>query len=267
MGINAYTADWLLRHHEQGLFEGKRRIAEFGPQDFLFCRNYMKRAAARLHPDPDAARAFYHRIFPENADQCAPDSQKHFYTALGLAEYKAYDYYDARAEYQFDFNYVINMRDRFDVVTNFGTSEHVFNIGATFASMHNLLTVGGLGIFILPAMADIAHGFYNIHPILFKALAHFNKYEIVEHTYVDHAQGRALQHEEDPDNPAPFSDFLELRYDQSFTADAVARFARNLEQERRKAEAGLLSESVYDYNYVILRKLESVRFVWPSQVA
>lgn len=265
MGINAFTAKWMLEHFSDGLFSGMTRIAEFGPQDFLFCRNYMKVVAATLFPDPAAAKNFYDKIFPENSEQCARDSQKNFYKALGFSTYKSIDFYDDRADYQFDINYIINMRERFDVITNFGTAEHLSNIGSIFASTHNLLNKNGLALFILPAMGHITHGFFNIHPILFKALAYYNKYEIVEYTYVDNAQGRALAVEADPQDPAPFEDFLSVHYDEAFAMETAQRFKRNMEIEQGKAVDGQELTLVYDYNYVVLRKLENGRFTWPSQ--
>lgn len=265
MGINAFTVEWLLRLKNEGLFDEKKNIAEFGPQDFCYCEKYMKAVASSLFPEPALAERFYRRIFPEDRQGCAEDAQRYFYSVLGLEEYSGFDYYDTRAEYKFDLNYPVNMRDRFDVITNFGTAEHVSNIGAIFLSTHNLLNVGGLSLNILPAFGDINHGFFNIHPIFFKAMAHYNDYEIIEHIHVDHAEGRAFRREACPTDPSPFEDFLEVTYDDGFPRRVEERFARNMEWERkRRAETGEFSH-VYDYSYVVLRKRSNARFTWPSQ--
>lgn len=158
------------------------------------------------------------------------------------------------------------MRSRFDVITNFGTAEHVSNIGAVFLSTHNLLNVGGISLSILPAFGDINHGFFNIHPIFFKALAYCNDYEIVEHIHVDHAQSRALRREACATDPSPFEDFLDVTYDDGFPIRVEERFARNMEAERERRAEGGDHVRVYDYSYVVLRKRSNGRFTWPSQM-
>jgi len=265
MGISAFTAEWLIREYERGVFGGRRKLAEFGPQELTMCRNYMKYAATRLYDTPEFAYAFYDRVFPPGSASSAKNGQKTFYSSLGIVEYKSFDYYDSASDYPVDFNYVVNMRERFDIITNFGTSEHIANIGATFFSMHNLLNIGGLLVFILPSMGDINHGFFNIHPIFFKAFADWNKYEIVDYLYVDHALKRALMCENDPRGQEAFDDLLKVEYNNDFIEKVEDRFFENTRREKENAASHKEFLRVYDHSYVILEKRENSRFVWPAQ--
>ena len=69
-----------------------------------------------------------------------------------------------------------NFDDQFDLVTNNGTGEHVFDQKIVFENMHNLTKVGGIMLNILPFSLSINHGFFNFQPVLFRDLAYANDY-------------------------------------------------------------------------------------------
>jgi hypothetical protein len=69
--------------------------------------------------------------------------------------------------------------ETFDLVTNNGTGEHVFNQGAVFGNAHALCRVGGLMLHVLPFVNYLNHGFFSFNPILFHDLAAVNRYDIV----------------------------------------------------------------------------------------
>src|SRR3546814_7323570 len=66
---------------------------------------------------------------------------------------------------------------KFDLVTNNGTGEHIFNQDAVFENVHDLAKVGGAMLHILPMSPWVNHGFYNYNPILFRDIAAANRYE------------------------------------------------------------------------------------------
>jgi hypothetical protein len=69
--------------------------------------------------------------------------------------------------------------EKYDLVTNNGTGEHLFNQYAVFKNMHDLARCGGLLLFVLPFYNWLNHGFFNFNPILFVDLAAANSYELV----------------------------------------------------------------------------------------
>src|SRR5262249_52950547 len=87
---------------------------------------------------------------------------------------------DVRSEYRFDLNEPVTLPRKFDVITNFGTLEHVFNPASVVKCMHDHLETGGLGLHVLPTRGDYNHGFYNIHSTWFRDLAAANRSEIVD---------------------------------------------------------------------------------------
>jgi hypothetical protein len=69
----------------------------------------------------------------------------------------------------------------FDIVTNHGTTEHIFNQANVFKLMHDLTVLGGLMIHAVPTPKfGPSHGFYYYDESIFDDLAHANDYEILQ---------------------------------------------------------------------------------------
>lgn len=66
----------------------------------------------------------------------------------------------------------------FDLVTNWGTTEHVFDQAQCWRTIHDLTKVGGYIAGEQPFIGYKDHGFYSIHPTLIKDVAAVNGYEI-----------------------------------------------------------------------------------------
>jgi len=98
-----------------------------------------------------------------------------FYESLGFS-YLALDVNENMGSVIVDLNETGHTY-RADLVTNNGTSEHIFNQAAIFQNAHDMST--DLMIHILPFTPWLNHGFYNYNPILFRDLAFANDYEIV----------------------------------------------------------------------------------------
>ena len=70
------------------------------------------------------------------------------------------------------------LRGKFDLVTNMGTSEHVFNQENVFRVVHDLCRPNGTMFHSVPAIGYLNHGLINYHPAFFVLLAEANEYEI-----------------------------------------------------------------------------------------
>jgi SAM-dependent methyltransferase len=110
------------------------------------------------------------------------------YTHLGLTKRTCIDYSD-NADIRINLNYtalsVPGIESRFDVVTNQGFSEHVFNQYATFECIHHICKPGGHILHVLPCQgwADgggWGHGFFQYQPNFFRHLAAANNYKIID---------------------------------------------------------------------------------------
>ncbi len=106
-----------------------------------------------------------------------------FYRAIGFSGYRTIDVNSRYGSLVMDLNRDIashyGFRETFDLVTNNGTGEHVFNQAAVFANAHTLCKVGGVMLHVLPFVNYLNHGFFSFNPILFHDLAAANAYEIL----------------------------------------------------------------------------------------
>ena len=73
-----------------------------------------------------------------------------------------------------------NKKNTFDLVTNIGTTEHIFNQSNCFKAIHDATTKNGVMIHALPMNNSLEHGLFNYQPNLFFSLALSNKYEIID---------------------------------------------------------------------------------------
>jgi hypothetical protein len=113
------------------------------------------------------------------------DSTKDFYNSHGFA-YLALDVNTDKDAAIFDFNESLEFNEQqynttplmASLVTNIGTSEHVFDQAKIFQHAHDLCLNGGIMFHQLPFTTWINHGFFNYNPIFFQDLAAANNYKI-----------------------------------------------------------------------------------------
>lgn len=112
-----------------------------------------------------------------------------FYKALGFQSYTAIDINSKFGSLLMDLNLDLHRDYQFtstyDLVTNNGTGEHLFNQYQVFKNMHDLANVDGLMVHIMPFVNWINHGFFSFHPILYADLAAVNDYEVVRMTFAN----------------------------------------------------------------------------------
>lgn len=115
----------------------------------------------------DIAKVFYQVIFEYN-------------------EYTAIDLNGVSGEFiSHDLNTPFTHDKQYDLTTDFGTLEHVFDVSQSFRTMHELTKPGGFMMHILPCQGCYDHGFYNFHPTFFYDLAASNEYRIISALLID----------------------------------------------------------------------------------
>jgi SAM-dependent methyltransferase len=256
---------WLDQLAQKGAFAPGSAMVEIGPQDITTPRDAVLKIAQARRGDPFAAK-IVDEIF--DGAQARPTCQASFYSIFGIEKYAAIDPFDSRAEYAYDMNFPVPLQGRFDVVTNFGSAEHVFNVCQFFRNIHDMLRPGGLALHVLPAYGDINHGFYNFHPIFFGKLAEANGYDIVDYQYVHNFgnnnaafmdRGAATGYSYPKVTKDNASEYLEMRRSvyENFVANAGAPETTTYDR--------IHNNTVFDYSFVALRKTGHGSFVQPSQ--
>jgi hypothetical protein len=185
VAIGAIHLAWLRRLAKRNCFRGLHDIIDLGPQDIQLERSILERAMRQFVPKTEMDDLIA-QIYV-GGTTAGRDAQAPFYGLFGLGPYASIDATDERATYRIDLSNPIESLPEFDVVTNFGTTEHVFNIGEAFRSIHRLTRPGGVSLHCVPCFAFINHGFYNVHPNLLVEMARANGYTLVDFSYFDNA--------------------------------------------------------------------------------
>jgi SAM-dependent methyltransferase len=156
-------------------------VLEFGNQTFTVDRATLSRIVGRatgLGQDVGGLRAINALDKAARGDRVAA-----FYRCLGAGSYSAIDVNDRYGSLVMDLNRDLESAYAFhltyDLVTNSGTGEHIFDQMAVFRNAHKLARPGGLMVHVMPFMNYVNHGFYSFQPNLYHALAVANDYAIV----------------------------------------------------------------------------------------
>lgn len=187
MGTSAKTLSRLAALHGQGLLKNGASIMELGAQE-LYCAGqeaYVReiiRYFAERNPSIRGADSYTEEEIRQFANRGLFGKVM---SACGFV-YKAMDIFDADNTILFDLNLHTpgpELVERFDLVTNFGTTEHVINQYLSMKTIHEMAKPGGLIYHDLPFSGYHNHGYFSYNPLLFRQLAEANGYRIVMQHY------------------------------------------------------------------------------------
>jgi hypothetical protein len=196
VGVGVGAAKLLLELHGRRFFDGKQSIMEIGSQelhvtatDFAALmetagmRDYDWRPFSDLEHYPGVPRM-----------SAAP-----FYRLLGLPTYRSIDVNEDYGAIPLDLNVPLaddSLRGQFDVVTDFGSAEHVFNVSEAYRSIHRLCRADGLIIAIQGFYRG--NGYYLFDHSFFEGLAMANGYDVLFASFVisPHVEGSDAIHEQ-----------------------------------------------------------------------
>ena len=266
MAINSLQVAWISRLVQKKIIRPHNSIVDFGPQELLAKRQAVD-IYARRHRDGDTVTQKINEIYDGDKPRLILPAA--FYSLFGVERYRSIDLFDQQADWIRDCNQPFRLPERFNVVTNFGTAEHVFNIAAMLRSIHDVLLTGGVALHVLPTFGDIDHGFFNIHPTLYLDLAAANNYVIEDFCYVDRWDIRNKVFEEDIGADFDF-DSLPIRMEHicdrsTLQRMVVERFVENYKRLDTIKYGQLYSSVCYDYCLVALRKTRNQAFKLPVQ--
>jgi len=185
MAIGWIYFDYLDR---KGIFEGgSKRILDIGAQNIFdipveagmhFLRRYgsaLDDVALRARMEDISRRATWP---PKKAGVFLNE----FLEGTSL-DYLGLDIFPGPNVQLFDLNFhqlADAQQEAFDVVFNFGTTEHVFNQYNCFKALHEAAKPGAFIFHQVPCTGYMDHGYWIYSPRLFTDLAEANDYEVVE---------------------------------------------------------------------------------------
>jgi SAM-dependent methyltransferase len=187
MAIGPSVATWLASLNNRGVFENMSSVVELGPSEFFWPKKTVA-AFLEQHFPNEQARSQFLSMTTEKSDCSYLAVSNAFYELLGIKEYNSIDFGNSKATIKHNLNLPFEPEQTFDIVGDFGTLEHVFNIGEAFRTVHNLLRSGGVALHQLPTFGGYFHGFYNISSVTFRSLIEANHYEVLDLLYIHDQQ-------------------------------------------------------------------------------
>jgi SAM-dependent methyltransferase len=169
MAITLAGLQLIASLHDRGLLTRRRSVMEIGSQD--------------LHPKQDEVARLLTRLAGARRDLDTFITPEVMYKILGFAVYKCIDADGRHNALMYDLNHDLreeyHFAEEFDLVTNHGTTEHVFDQCRAFQNIHHLCAPGGIMLHEVPFQRWINHGLYNYQPTLFYDLSSANHYDLV----------------------------------------------------------------------------------------
>jgi hypothetical protein len=210
MGIGSLDLELLIKLREMELLRDGSAVMEIGTQQLATNFLVMKERIAYLGrlfnierpsalPEPRPSHLAHADL--EHLDGAAP-AARDFWLWLGL-DYAAIDIDSSPGSVALDLNYDSvppEMEGKFNLVTNFGTTEHVANQLNAFKIIHDLTERGGIMLHRVPAQGMVNHGLVNYNFKFFWMLARSNGYSFI---YADFQRSR-----ENYNLPSNIGDFL-----------------------------------------------------------
>ncbi len=183
----AMNLDGPIYLQRKGLLTpAKNKILDIGPQNVYFARDEQIRefiknqdTVAGDELDAEINRLIYFST-PRPEERTTLFSE---ITDLTSIEYNSIDVCPGLKTEILDLNFdalPAHMIGHYDIVLNFGTTEHVFNQWNCFEVMHDACKVGGAIYHQLPVSGYLDHGYYCYTPLFFREMAAANNYEILD---------------------------------------------------------------------------------------
>lgn len=192
MGLSRPALRFLLREHSRDPFHGPvlllGRQNVYATLDDALAILRSERVAPVHVPEPTAARntipAWAGTPHSRNLADAA------FFSLLGLNEVQALDVDSFEgAEIVHDLNcpVPVELENRFGLIVDGGTLEHVFDVRQALSNVAAMLRLGGRVIHLSPGNNYLGHGFYQFSPTLFYDYYDANGFVDVRCFLVEHS--------------------------------------------------------------------------------
>ena len=199
MGIGKPDLDLLLRLKERGYLPDGASVIEIGAQQlsnsFLEARDAVDELGQMFSVNvpfsltPTLSSTVSGGV--ELLNGAAPLARD-FWRWLGF-RYASVDIDGSPDSLPLDLNYddaPLDAIGKYDLVTNFGTTEHIANQLNVFKIIHDLTALNEVMLHNVPALGMLNHGLVNYNPKFFWMLARSNGYKFLFSDYV----GSPIQH-------------------------------------------------------------------------
>jgi len=181
MGISIAAVQNTLELHHLGYFKNSSNVLEIGSQELHLKKNDLKELFDYVGLDSKLVDSYPNIDNYPNTPRC---SSKYFYQSLGFQEYKSIDINSEHGAINYDLNKPFedkSLFNKFDVVTDHGSCEHIFNVSECYRTIHNLTKKDG---YIIIAQGLLkGNGYFLFDKAFVEGMSAANNYKIIFSSY------------------------------------------------------------------------------------
>lgn len=182
MGIGIASVQNLLELHNLRLLKNSKSVLEIGSQELHLKKADLEELIKIAGLD---SKLLENIPNIKNWPFGPRASSKYLYEILGIKDYQSIDMNGKHGAIIHDLNKPFNDTskfNKFDIVTDFGSCEHVFNISECYKTLHNLVKPGG---YLIVDQAILkGNGYFKFDESFFEGIAAANNYKIIFSSYV-----------------------------------------------------------------------------------
>lgn len=184
MGMRNGLIELAFELKQRGLFENFNTILDFGSQEIRISFNELENLFQKIGKPKSILKKYeILKKFPKGKRI----SSKTLWKDLGFKKTFSFDINKQHESLNYDLNEPFtdkNYFNSFDLVTDFGNNEHVFNLSEAYKTLYKLCKKDGL-IWCFQSVFR-GNGFYNFDQSFFETFAAYNELSIVHSAYVVH---------------------------------------------------------------------------------
>jgi len=185
MGVSISVVQNTLELYNLGYLKDSKSIFELGSQDLHIKKKDLKQLFDDAGLDSNVVDEYPNLDnWPDGPPRC---SARYFYESLGIKEYQCMDTNGDYGSIVHDLNKPFEDKskfNKFDIVTDHGTTEHVFNIAECYKTMHNLTKPGGYIIVNQAVFNSVNHAYFLFDDSFIDGIAAANRYKVIYNSYI-----------------------------------------------------------------------------------
>jgi len=183
MGLGSGGVKLNLELWQRGILKDVKSVVEMGYQELALSRlHFEKLVTSAGLENYDSSNFPNLDNWPHKRPRCPTQP---FYQMLGIEEYFSVDLNQEHGALAIDLNTPLtdtSVYGKFDLVTDYGTNEHVFNVAEAYRTMHRLCSLNGLMVIFQQLYGG--NGYHNFDVSYFEGMAAANQYKILYSSFI-----------------------------------------------------------------------------------
>jgi len=183
MGITRGMIKLLMREGKKRAFSGT--VLTCGRQDISATQKQLKKWSEELKFQLNKVQLHLAENNHFKKKGCISDIM--FFKSIGLDKVDSLDFCDfekCTIIHDLNTNIPARLHNKYDLIIDSGTSEHIFNFPKVLENYNKMLKIGGRIIHCLPTSNFVNHGFYMFSPTVFQDYYTSNKWKILDCLFI-----------------------------------------------------------------------------------